>query len=240
MTFWEDFDLLSRQLDSMDQFISDSYVHHIILNDIDKHLSELEHIVDQHKHHQYKIITVRQLKTKYPTLIDDSITQLGWHTQQVLKLVISQEIKTEFYCILDSKDFVISSFNPLEELIIDGKPIALPENRNIHEQFYFYRKFSYEVFGLSDTDEYWMKSHTPVLMKTSYVHDMIKYLLDHNKSLVRLIEGVSDQKSPYGGRCVEFYLYMAWLRLNNLLDEYCWEKDDFYRITFSEDGRRTQ
>jgi len=73
-------------------------------------------------------------------------------------------------------------------------------------------------------------------MKTSYVLDMLEYMSIHNLSVTQLIEGDSSQ-TPYNGRCVEFYLYMAWLRLNGLLDEYVWGKD-FDKIFFSVDLRR--
>jgi len=241
VTFWRDFDLLERLLSTMGQFIKDSYIHYIILNDRDEYLPELEKIIDCHTHHQYKIILLSQLSKQYPTLVNSKV-HLGWWTQQVLKLAISKEIKTEFYCILDSKDFVISLLNPIRDLVIDNKPIALFENaHNIlpSSEFYTYRQCSYQVFKLEDTTDYCMRSHTPFIMKTAHVIDMLEYLSSGPKTLTQLIEGEGNPEILHGGRCVEFYLYMAWLRLNNLLMQYSWI-DDFYKITFSNDLRRNQ
>ena len=192
------------------------YVHTVVLNDDINRLSELETLVSQYSNSQYNIVTRDQL---YFARNGD-----GRAEQQICKLVASSVITTDYYCILDSKNYVNSSFDP-KTFIVGNKTVNVRQDEGSRKlltwqpEFDIWIRNSYQIFGL-DSSQYMNSltwTMTPYIMKTQYVRELLHYLKNNYISISNILGNTNDKL-----HCSEFYLYSAWLAKNNYLNEIEW------------------
>jgi hypothetical protein len=224
VTFWNDFDLLDRQLTSIDEFLTPGYAHNIILNDSIKHLAELNDILSQHTKHNYNVYHCEQI----PGFINH---KTGWFNQQICKLIVANVIASKYYLILDSKNYVVKSFDPTTW--IKDEKITMLKLEPLGD-FVEWFKESCRLFDLEVDNNSAMNAVTPFIMKTQYVQDLLSYLQSRDLKLTDVIGNHTDSKF----KCVEFYLYNLWLIYTNKIDKEIAWVNSILEIQNSYKGRK--
>lgn len=113
-----DFKLLELQMSSIKKYCNNIDVkeHIVICNDRDLSVDLIKGIVKKISYN----IPVRCIEQIELLKLENTVKR-GWYTQQVCKLAVHEYVSTDFYLVLDSKNFLI---NPLitSDLFVDGKP----------------------------------------------------------------------------------------------------------------------
>ena len=156
-----------------------------------------------------KILTINN---KLITIVDEkNIINLhihnGWIKQQILKLYISNIIKTEYYIVLDADCFLAKSIN-IKDIIINNKAIVslIHKHKNnwlIKSCKYFnldYNKLPNNILNV-----------TPQILKTTIVKELIS---QHN--IILLINN----------GCNEYWLYFCYLLTKYSFDEIYYLKNN--------------
>lgn len=222
ITFRDDlrkFDRLARTLKKYCEL--DSYHWYVINNDNISYHATIDEILKKYtcnytllhwKDFQHLADTVDE-KLHY----DPAQTQIynGWHTQQCIKLLISNLINTPYYITLDSDDYFIGQYN-LNNFISSGKIFSMMEKLE-HDDFDFFRKNAFDLLDV-DTADVFLSTDTPVILQTTEVKKLIDYLDQKNIKLFDVLGNLI----PISQRTVEYYLYYAWLCKNNLTDNLNW------------------
>lgn len=239
VTYYNDFGLLERQLKSMQEFLQGNFLHYVILNDDYGYMPQLKLIVAKFD----KLNVVVLDKSNVCANLTD---HHGWHDQQILKLEIARLIGTEYYLILDSKDYLIESFTPLS--LINGEryvgstefaDVMQSTGSHSHGAYRIYLFWSYAIFNLvAKPGIPVMRTHTPAIFKTKHVLSMLEHLYTRGIQLKDII-GISILLER-DVACCEFFLYSAWLTKNNLLDEVMWNNETVVvpEIAFTYDHKR--
>lgn len=237
VTCVKDFDLLDRQLASAVEFLPSDSMYYIILNDDIKYLPELTSMVSKHLINNMIVHHSEFIELSVP-LVDNckfgERSYEGWVTQQVLKLTAAHIIQTPYYMILDSKDYFIQPTDP-KVMIVDNKILSKKETFFHHwqETWDIFYKNSYSLLGLNPAEckHEVVQPHTPYIVNTQYVRDLINYFAEIN---INLIDAVGLQNERTQGKCCEFYLYSAWLSKQNLISSsITWVEDDLpIRVEF--------
>lgn len=218
VTYWNDFDLLDQQIKSMDQYFTTRSTHYIVLNDDIKHLDELTTIVAQYKQHNYRIIHCDEIYASYN--YSSPSNQTGWVNQQALKLLAYTFIDTEFYCVLDSKNALISNMDK-STFVKNGQPVMVHEHEcNINGEFSKYYTNAYAFLKVDQNDATLIQSLTPSVLKRKWVKELLEHIKSKGLTLFNLI--IDDNSLPY---MVEFYLYSAWIEKHKLTDQIIWYPD---------------
>jgi hypothetical protein len=142
---------------------------------------------------------------------------IGWKTQQILKLLISQKIDTEYYVVLDSKDHFIN-YVDYNTFFFNGNPIYLYfKNENIQRmKFYLSHSMKYfknytktindktKIINLNDKNHVYnlIWPITPFVFSTKTVQMLIEFITDKEK---QNFEDVFLEKA-----FCEFYLYYSY------------------------------
>lgn len=212
VTYKHDFPLLKRQLQSIEQFAQQEYPHHIVLND---DLTYMPELVELTNHYKNVIITH---KDQIPEFIPHKVPlygniDYGWFMQQTCKLVASNIIESEYYLVLDSKNYLVDLFNV--DNWIDNKVTAIKFYPNVDLIEWF--KETCRLFDLDYNEcvSYAMEARTPFIMKTQYVRDLLAYITKRGLQITEVIGNHDNAKF----KSVEFYLYNGWLLYTNKFDQ---------------------
>jgi hypothetical protein len=228
VTYERDFDLLDRLLASIEDYLKTEYLHYIVLNDDPKHLPELEKILEKYPM-QFEVVLREQFADFSLPLVEDCYYGYrhtnptdGWSTQIMITVLVSSLIKTPYYLHLCSKDVIIE---PLDtgKLILNKKTMAFRENFNHGantDQFIEFAVNACKFFNLNfeECKQSFIRPATPAVINTQYMKNVLEHLAKKNTSVVDLI-GLNQNWKPSQGKTVEYYLYSAWLILNNLIDD---------------------
>jgi hypothetical protein len=134
----------------------------------------------------------------------NTISQTGWHIQQVLKLFVSQVINTEYYLILDADCYLTKKVN-YDDLFVDGKPILSLIHK--HRNDWLIKSCAYYNLDYEKDVPETILNVTPQICKTS----IVKELLLTNTNIPQLINN----------GCNEFWLYFCYiLKCYNFYDVY--------------------
>lgn len=146
-------------------------------------------------------------------------TYNGWHTQQCLKLLISNYIRTPYYITFDSDDYFTSHYN-LNNFIANQKIFSLREKLE-QDDFEYFRINAFDLFDLDYTKiDLVLSVAPPVILQTIEVKKLLDYL---NQKNIKLLD-ILGNAIPIWERTVEYYLYYAWLCKNNLTNNLHWVK----------------
>ena len=218
VTYWNDFELLTQQLDSLNKHFTPGYTHYIVLNDHVKHLDELQVIVSQYTQHNYHIIHRDKIFAQHDCIPPQS----GWWTQQILKLLSYSVVGTEFYCVLDSKNVLLSKMDE-STFVKNGQPVMVVEGEyNTKGEFSKYYAHSYKFLEVDQNDSTLGQALTPSVLKCNWVKNLIEYIKLQGHTVEEALSG--NPKNM----CVEFYLYSAWLTKQKLTDQIFWYPGDFW------------
>ena len=128
----------------------------------------------------------------------------GWWTQQVLKLVIANEITTEWYVTLDSKNHLIHTLRADFFWSSEGKPITAMHGYRTHPLLErFKRVLDYKGLDWTAHVDLWMPTATPFILITWAVRHLIADV-EHR------------EQKPFGEallnrQLTEYFLYAAHL-----------------------------
>jgi hypothetical protein len=210
ITYRRDMVLIDKLLASLEKFMTPGYTIHIVLNENISHRPRLQVIVAKYPALTCKIYHNLELTDEFAS----NFPRWGHADQQICKLMFAQISPTDYYFILDCKNYVTDAFDPLSH-IIDGRTVSVLGDYNPDTDMW--TRGSYKIFGL-DPDDYRDKitwSITPFVMKTSIVKDMLNWFRENNYALTDII-GVKPGNKYH---CSEFLLYNAWLHKNNIFDQ---------------------
>ena len=131
----------------------------------------------------------------------------GWHLQQIIKLLAYKLVATDFYLVLDTKNFFVNNVD-INDFLFNGKALykRFTERNHIGLTMGEYFVKSYATFEL-DASSYLDKSMgplTPFVFKRSLVEDMVKFLLEKFSKNSFTTVFMEDVKGS------EFYLYCAY------------------------------
>ena len=121
-----------------------------------------------------------------------SNTQSGWHKQQMLKLYISNIIKSEYYIVLDADCFLTKRIN-ISDIIIDNRPIISLMHK--HKNNWLIKSCNYFNLDYNKIPDP-VLNVTPQILKTSIVKELI---INH------------DVHSLINSGCNEYWLYFCYL-----------------------------
>jgi len=218
-TYYADFDLLKRAIDSIYDAWDHSTIEEIvvILNDQLDTMEELTNILDGFS----KSISIRLVHAS--TL--NPIEQYDWHSQQALKLLVSEIITTDWYIIYDCKDFYL--VHPKEKITpklffnTDGKAIDVlrigPQTGDKGHYFIDQYQRAYNIWGLKfDPAGRHCKVTTPFICNTAVIRDLIAELKIKFPFLYELLFLIEINRQQY---ITEFTIISAYLEYKGLFDK---------------------
>ena len=104
--------VMALQAHSMEKHVVDPITHYVLIEDDTMDILEWEFLLKPiYKKHKLVLIDRNsnpELYIGFNKNTNDYV-ESGWHRQQILKLTISQKIKTDYYVTLDSKNIFINS-----------------------------------------------------------------------------------------------------------------------------------
>jgi hypothetical protein len=225
ITYYLDFDLLKRQLDSTAQYLKDyaAYPYVIVLNDDVKYLPELEAILNLYPERKFTVLHKNNYSNKYVDPlwsmeqntsqsaikllgsdgVFESYNAYGWYSQQILKLVAPLEIDSK--CKL-SEPFDIRS-------IVNNNVVSMARLNVIWEGDGEIERRIRAAHNLLDAPVTNMIENTtsfgvPYPIKTKYAREIINYLENKNINVNETILK-SESITP---QTFEFFLYSAWIQ----------------------------
>ena len=237
ITYYLDFDLLKRQLDSTTQYLNDytAYPYVIVLNDDVKYLPELEAILNLYPERKFTVLHKNNYSNKYVDLlwsmerntsssaiksigsdgVFESYKAYGWYTQQILKLVAPLEIDSEYTVIFDSK---CKLREPFDIRSIINNDVVNMNRLNVYwanDDEILKRIWSAcNLLDVSETNviENTTSFGTPYPIKTKYAREIINYLENKNINVNDTIEYYGSTNNPALDNTFEFFLYSAWIQ----------------------------
>jgi hypothetical protein len=206
VTCLRDLPLLDLQAQSINNYLNTDCPLYIVVNEKDP--TEWDSYFNKHlrqyydKHH-LTIVYLKDFDGAWEDWIpsDKNPWSVGWETQQILKLAISKYFKSKRYLVLDSQNFLVTSWAPTQYGLLNGKvPCRAGHSVMPHEIYNDYLKTldiknPPHIIGM-------MSICTPIFFHT----DLVKHLIDANggvKKFTRWFKGASRIKS-------EFILYELW------------------------------
>ena len=196
-----DIELLNVFIKSVDKFVPQGLFEnfHIILTD-DTDSNEIPSIYSSV--YKWNIIYAKDM---FDLHINGHLS--GYFNQQLAKLKISERIKSDWYWVFDSKNFLL---------------------RTISEKD-LYRKGQKKVLvGIDDPTEFWLSGYLKSLnyFKTDYKQPLVNTtpFPIHTETVKKMINSVENFNNNFFKLCerysvCEFYFYSAYLVKENLLDE---------------------
>lgn len=219
ITCSKDLLLLERYLDSMVLHCRSQDLEEILIifNDEYRYLPEFEKSLSK-----FSQLPIRQL---WSNSIWPEQKVYDWQSQQQLKLLASELVKTEWYVINDSKDFYFGSIG--YEDFVNAQGQSLLELRPIHDTNdtwfgpnSFHRsqyEYAYELMGLRFA-EYSHALRTFVASvcpcHTGSIRDLVRYLRNEFSALFPYLLLLQIEHKPM---LTEYALISAWLQKHDLL-----------------------
>lgn len=202
--FGEELGLLRLQARSVRLFMGQNLlgIIHLVVNE--EGFEQVQKHIQTHVLPEYGPLASHVKIYPYRTLSGKKLKKLGWRSQQAFKLLISQQIQSADYLVLDCKNHFIRPVSGESIWHPDGRMKIAP--RPIHKKFLADYRQACAYFDLPPASEeaVW-PAVTPFPMKTKLVRDMIEHLEKRqNKSFTDVF-----MKSP---RVTEFYLLYAYLQ----------------------------
>jgi hypothetical protein len=181
--------MLQRQLDSCRHFIDPGYEHIVIINDDIKFDVQGQGVRVVHK-------------SEVPGYVDSGHSSSVDH--QTLTLLAANLVKTDYYIMYDSKNYLTKVLDLATVIENDLMPM-IPEIIDWTSSTVRLLINSYELMGLDAEihQDKFMAAVTPFMFKREYVLRLLDYLKENNIILEKIL-------SPTDGRCSEFYLYSAY------------------------------
>lgn len=153
----------------------------------------------------------------------------GWQKQQVIKLNISQVVKTEFYIVLDSDCYLTKKIS-LSDIYMNNKPIvALIEK---HRNNWLLKSCAYFNINYENECPKNVMNVTPQILKTSIVKETIQ---------------ICNVEKLIANGCNEFWIYFCYiLKKYKFEDVYhvdenkqlhfggCWVKENMKSLNIEE------
>lgn len=223
-TYYNDFDLLDRLLESIVKYVGTNYRHYIVLNDDISHLTELNNILSKYPC-ETKVIHWAEFEEFSKPVVENCKfgprTLEGWVTQIMITLLAAEKIETEYYLHLCSKDYFTDLVN-IENMINNHKtlvPLEIFIPSDVSEQFYEFFENACKIFDM-DPDE--VKSNliapqTPVMNNTILIKQLLQCMNQIGHNIIDVI-GVNEEWRFSKNKTVEYYLYSVWLTKMGLLD----------------------
>lgn len=220
VTYHNDFVLLSRMLQSVYTYWNPSEVDSIcvILNDTPMYYKEFEKVLDNNSNKNFKI------NKFYPYDLDPGLRFFDWHSQQLLKCLVSNNVTTEWYVVNDCKDYYTKpvSINdlfddqgratmPLDHTRYpsDNRIPAMPGSAWAPGPFSLALDCSFRIFDLDPQDHkvIHFPSTTPFIVKTEIMKGMVHELKTILKGMFSFLFSIQ-----LDGQCfvTEFLLYGAY------------------------------
>lgn len=174
VTYEQDLDLLNRLLKSIQQYWNPTDISEIlvIFNSNSKNTAEISTILSSHD----KPITVKLLLLA--DICPGYVITDGYTSQQYLKLLAANFVKTEWYIIHDSKDYYVNPISYKDFFDSTGKAAGMidPYRKSFKESEHHSEEYqrSYEIWEVKDYDnEQILKENTPYLAYTKAVLEML-------------------------------------------------------------------
>lgn len=231
VTFYLDFDLLRKHLDSVRLYLDDytQYPYLIVLNDDVKYLQELQDIVREYPEISIRLLHKNNYSNRYVDALYSNVNNtseaalasydrnhfwpIGWYTQQVMKLVAPLEVTTDYCIIMDTK-CILNKKLSYNVAIKDGKIYTMANAINyFKDNVGTMQKLNngYKLFDLELSTEVLSRVRsfgTPFAIKTSYARDLLNYLENKGIFINDLI--LSNESFDVTLKTFEFFLYSAW------------------------------
>jgi hypothetical protein len=156
-----------------------------------------------------------------------SETKSSWYSQQVMKLLIANLVKSNYYLVLDGKNHFIRNITRSEYFDNDDKPRLFVYNPGKMLQLYYNCLEYYKIkcpFNYKDGINNKLLTTTPYLMNKYDVLEMMQYI--EHKEKESLIHFFMKNNTKY----CEFYLYSTYLILTDKIKHYCLTEKNFRSI----------
>jgi len=211
VTCARDLPMLELQAQSIHNFLSKDCPVFIIVNEDDTDFWQLEfdkNIKHYYQHHKLTIIYKSEFQSNWSQWIPSIANpwSVGWETQQILKLAISEKIHSPRYLVLDSQNFLIKHWDPSVYPQMGSKVPARPGNFVMPVEIWNQYSESLDISLAPPTDST-MSMCTPIFFKTK----LVKTLIEHAGGIVKFtnwFKNASKIKS-------EFILYLIWAEKQN-------------------------
>jgi hypothetical protein len=117
-------EIMELQAYSVNQYVTEPCIHWVIVEDYDLYPIDWHGMLSPHyTKHELRLITDT-------SNIDSWASPDGWIRQQYLKLDIANQINSEYYLILDAKNFFVGPVDLKEWPISEGSPAILELDEN--------------------------------------------------------------------------------------------------------------
>jgi hypothetical protein len=220
VTYHRDFLLLKRMLQSVYTCWNPAQVDsiYVILNDKSRYFKDFNKIIKENSNVNFKINKL------YTHDLEPEIEHYDWHSQQLLKCLISKKINTTWYVINDCKDYYTQPVDISDMFDDQGRATMhldhtrypsddrvppMPTSTWAPGPFSLALKCSFELFGIDPQDHRTIHfpSTTPFLIKTEIMKGMIAELKSITKGLFPFLFSIEVD-----GQCfvTEFLLYGAY------------------------------
>jgi hypothetical protein len=209
--YHDDFELLERLLASCATHLSDFLEEVIvILNDKYMFLEEFNAVIDRCR---FPEITIR---TMWANELYPELNQYDWYSQQLVKILVADHVKTEWFVINDCKDFYTGKLEYSNFINDKGmayaniniyKPGVFGTGPGIFEEQY---ARAYQIWGMyfPNYKNFTLKYTTPFICRTEYICDMIKDLKQKFQNVFYLILFMQIDHKPM---FTEFALISAYI-----------------------------
>ena len=187
---------MALQAYTIDRYVTEPCIHWVIVEDSRMPRTYWEDLLSPYyTRHELRLITDT-------SEIDGWSTKQGWIRQQVLKMTIANQIKSDYYLILDAKNFFIRPTNINDWPISEGSPRVEESSKSsaVWGPFmdYVVSKHNWEL------PRYTWGPYTPFRAKTSTVRELLD--LDLETMIPEL-----DLKIGAVGTFSEFILYSLYV-----------------------------
>lgn len=251
VTYHNDFTLLERFLNSVYEFWNPEQIDKIIIifNDKIRYRPTFDALIKKYTKLKFKLQSI------YPEDLEPKMEFFDWHSQQLLKCLISKEITTDWYLVNDCKDFYTRPVDMDSMFDNQGKAIMQLDHQRYPNEptvppgpssywtpgpFSLALSVSYEIFDLDPQDHKLIHfpTTTPFIIKTEIMQGMVSELKGMMKGFFHYLFSVY-----LDGQCLvtEFLLYSAYCyKTTNYRDYVDWDinhRDFFISVSQSKDLR---
>lgn len=254
VTYHNDFGLLERMLHSVYKYWNPDQVDSIciILNDKARYFETFDALIKKNSNMNFKI------NKMYSYELMPGIDTFDWHSQQLLKCLVSGVIDTTWYVINDCKDFytqpvfISDMFDTQGRATMHLDHTLYPTDERVHPlpgaawapgPFSLALACSFEIFGLDPQDHtvIHFPSTTPFIVKTEIMKEMILELKKILKGIFPFLFRINLDGQSF---VTEFLLYGAYCYATTKNRDYVnWDanfRQFFKKVTQSKDLRTAE
>lgn len=168
VTFSIDKEHVYRQAVSINKFVTTRSTHWVIIDDDALSLQEWQtYLSPLYINHELRIIP-NTAKVNF-----NAPYHAGWIIQQILKFTISKYIKSDYYLILDSKNFFCKETNLNEWPVTEGNGFAVTAEHSEYNKWLPFSKIVATDLNRSVTPIVW-NPLTPFKVKTATIKQILK------------------------------------------------------------------